>query len=174
MHFKRVSYSSNTPTQDDEDSDLRLENSSKRQSAHRNSLVCHADLNTSDICRFLSLIGRLYQKGFVSQKLSRLVVDLCHCVHDIDKMEVREKVEVPLHVAEFLSSFIQFVDRIFKVLDINNINAFSQDEREKSRNSVFFFTRFFTRLSKDFTMQTKIGIQLEKLYFLDVSNSSFK
>ena len=108
--------------------------------------------------------------------MSRLVLDLCYCVHELEKMEFREKVEVPIHVAEFLSSFIRFVDNMFVVLDVHNINniddSLEDEEHKKSKAKVLRMTRYFTRLSKDFTMQTNIGVLLEKLYFLDVATCS--
>lgn len=49
--------------------------------------------------------------------MSKLLLELCHCVYRIDSVEFREKIDVPIHIAKTLSEFIQFVESVHRTLD---------------------------------------------------------
>jgi hypothetical protein len=118
LTFKRLKSfktEADSSSEEGDASDMQIDITGKRISEHTNS-TAHMQLNTSDICRFMTLVINLYKKGFLTEKLSKLLLDLCHCVYKIDSVEFREKVDVPIHIAKTLSEFIQFVEAVHRSL----------------------------------------------------------
>ena len=129
-------------------------------------------LNTSDICRFLSLVLRLFQKGFQSDRLGKFFMDLCHCVKSIESVMFREKVEVPIFIAKTLSEYITLCERANSIIGYVDPKEETTDPHEISKKQARLLARFYTKLARDYTMQTKIGMQCERLFFMDVCNST--
>lgn len=97
--------------------------------------------------------------------MSKLLLELCHCVYRIDSVEFREKIDVPIHIAKTLSEFIQFVESVHRTLDPSKGS-------DQGKATLQKLTKHFSRLARDYTMQTKVGMYLEKLFYMDVASCS--
>lgn len=106
----------------------------------------------------------------MTSRIGRFQLDLFQCASKIENVKFREKIDVPIAIAKTMDELVAFYTKVFDILKLGEENQINDTYR--SRIWLFRNARFCARIAKDFTMQTKLGKFLEKLFFMDVSNAT--
>jgi hypothetical protein len=81
-------------------------------------------------------------------------------ISKIELIEFREKIEVPVHVANCLCELIRFTTEIFEYLELSKFprGEFDQTAEGIYKKNLYALYRMFSKVARDFNMQTNVGI----------------